>query len=260
MSYSMRTKDKLPNEHSIDALGNTRRKMPGWRRAEDIPKGYTGFCEKLSVEDSHILDEPMKKVAIRGYSGFKPNTQDLFGVPRIPSIESQLRSNNVITETEEDLSDRFQSLEDRDISNFRQFAKHMDIVERYAHAISKLSERGQTPEMLLRLVQAKLSGRVNSSAKQLITLRKLFQAYDFDNSGDLDENEFHECLEKCNIQLDDVQTLALFSSFDRDYNGSIDWNNFAHHAMVPNPKGGTAVLPKVITDRQDCDPNAGDDY
>jgi Ca2+-binding EF-hand superfamily protein len=71
----------------------------------------------------------------------------------------------------------------------------------------------------LRIVQAKLSGRVNSSAKQLISLRKLFQAYDFDNSGDLDENEFHECLEKCNIQLDDVQTLSLFSSFDRDYQG-----------------------------------------
>lgn len=28
----------------------------------------------------------------------------------------------------------------------------------------------------------------------------------------------------------------------------MEWEDFADHAMVYNPKGGTAVLPKVITE------------
>jgi len=28
----------------------------------------------------------------------------------------------------------------------------------------------------------------------------------------------------------------------------VEWEDFADHAMVYNPKGGTAVLPKVITE------------
>ena len=50
-----------------------------------------------------------------------------------------------------------------------------------------------------------------------------------------------------NIQLDDVQSLALFSFFDTESKGLIQWEEFAAYAMVANPRGGTAVRPKSIT-------------
>jgi hypothetical protein len=33
----------------------------------------------------------------------------------------------------------------------------------------------------------------------------------------------------------------------------VEWEDFADHAMVHNPKGGTAVLPKMITEKAKMD-------
>jgi Ca2+-binding EF-hand superfamily protein len=73
--------------------------------------------------------------------------------------------------------------------------------------------------MLLRMVQAKISERVKSYAEQMVGLRKLFEAFDFNGDGVLDEEEFRECLERCNIQFDDAQVLGLFAYFDGSYSG-----------------------------------------
>lgn len=132
-------------------------------------------------------------------------------------------------------------------AQFRNFARHMDTLERYNAATQQLLERGQSQEMLLRIVQSKLSERVSSYAWQQIRTRKLFEAFDFNGDGVLDENEFRVCLEKMNIQFDDVQSLALFAYFDRDNVGVIQWSSFANNAMVQNPRGATGVLPKMIT-------------
>ena len=43
------------------------------------------------------------------------------------------------------------------------------------------------------------------------------------------------------------QVLALFSHFDSDYSGTLAYEEFAKYAMLPNPQGGTACNPKVIT-------------
>ncbi len=69
------------------------------------------------------------------------------------------------------------------------------------------------------MVQAKISERVRSYAEQMVGLRKLFEAFDFNSDGVLDEMEFRECLERCNIQFDDVQVLSLFAYFDGSYSG-----------------------------------------
>jgi hypothetical protein len=122
----------------------------------------------------------------------------------------------------------------------------MDILERYETAAQQLIDRGQNQDMLLRVVQAKMSERVNSYATQLIHTRNLFAAHDINGDGVLDEGEFRICLEKLNIQFDDVQNLALFAYFDHNNDGFVEWEDFADHAMVYNPKGGTAVLPKII--------------
>ena len=64
-----------------------------------------------------------------------------------------------------------------------------------------------------------MSERVNSYALQLIRTRKLFEAFDINGDGVLDEGEFRICLEKLNIQFDDVQSLALFAYFDDNNDG-----------------------------------------
>mmetsp|Transcript_119010 Transcript_119010/g.336576 ORF Transcript_119010/g.336576 Transcript_119010/m.336576 type:complete len:113 (+) Transcript_119010:1-339(+) len=92
-----------------------------------------------------------------------------------------------------------------------------------------------------------MSERVNSYAEQLIRTRRLFESFDINGDGVLDEGEFRICLEKLNIQLDDVQNLALFAYFDNNNDGFVEWHDFADHAMIQNPKGGTAVQPKLIT-------------
>lgn len=132
-------------------------------------------------------------------------------------------------------------------SSFRAYAKHMDLLERYNSARQTLFEKGQTPEILLRIVQSKFSERVSSYANQQIRTRKLFEAFDFNSDGVLNEHEFRCCLEKLNIQFDDVQVLSLFSFFDRENVGVIPWPEFANHLMIQNPGGATGVLPKMIT-------------
>lgn len=131
--------------------------------------------------------------------------------------------------------------------HFREYTRNLDLAERYEQAVERIMARGQTQEMLLRIVKAKISERVKSYSEQRVSLRKLFEAFDFNNDGVLDEMEFRECLERCNIQFDDSQVIALFAYFDGNYMGFIRWENFAEHASVFNPRGGTAVQPKQIT-------------
>lgn len=104
-------------------------------------------------------------------------------------------------------------------THFRTYAKHVDLVERYNTAVEQLLERGQTQEMLLRILQTKMSERIHSYASQVIRARKVFEAFDVNGDNVLDENEFRICLEKLNIQLDDLQCLALFAYFDTNNDG-----------------------------------------
>ena len=99
----------------------------------------------------------------------------------------------------------------------------------------------------MQIVQSKFAARVNSYAEQIIKVKKLFESFDLNGDGVLDEDEFRICLEKLNIQLDDAQVLTLFALFDKDRLGEIPWRDFQQKVMVANPKGGTACLPKQIS-------------
>jgi hypothetical protein len=204
----------------------TRTHKKGWARPKDKGLGYTGHMQHhLYDEVEHPLDIPYKRGLSLGYSGFIPNSHEL---PEQVHV--------TIKPAEED-----------DEADLREHARNLDIVERYTQAVEHLSERGQSQLMLLRLVQNKMAERVKSYADQKIAVRLLFEAHDVNQDHVLDEREFRICLEKINVQLDDVQALALFAVFDTDYSGFMDWTEFAERCMVHNPKGGTAVLPKSIT-------------
>lgn len=221
-------------------------KGPGFKRPGAL-NGYTGHYQKEDPSE-HILDSPNKKLMIRGYTGFRPHLKNLCGEPLIPSEEKQLEKMGLDTQGFPfQSSQEIKAIDEPTKFNFRAYGKHMDTVERYAEAVQHLLERGQSQEMLLRIVQAKMSERVNSYSAQLIRTRKLFEAYDLNGDGVLDEGEFRICLEKLNIQFDDVQNCALFAYFDDNNDGYVEWKDFADHAMIHNPQGGTAVVPKIIT-------------
>ena len=185
---------------------------------------------------------PYKIKATSGYTGYMPHRSTMTGGPAHlgpdggEKVEVTMGSPAASSQAPGEV-----------ISNFRTFAKNMDTIERYATAIEQLKERGQTQVMLIRLVQNKLAERVTSYAEQKIKTRLIFEAHDVNRDFVMDEAEFRICMEKVNVQLDDVQSLALFAYFDRDFGGTVNWQEFSDQVMVQNPKGGTAVLPKSIT-------------
>lgn len=193
--------------------------LPNWKMPEFTLTGYTGNRLRKNRED-HVLETNYQRRMIRGYSGFMPNGKTISGKPIIPSDDTQRVLNEISlgTHREEDLHElRNEEHAQDDFSSFREYAKHMDLLERYADATRQLLERGQSPEMLIRLLQGKISEKVVSYAQQLITLKLEFQPPG--NKEMLDFQGLRECLERMNIQLDDVQCLALFSFFDVEGNG-----------------------------------------
>ncbi len=117
--------DTINPEYSVDAFGQVRRKMPGYKRPDKstIGDGYTGYFEKPKDADgwsdkNHALEVSIKKVAIRGYTGFRPLAKGVISAPAIPSIHDQLKAINPTQFTEEDSISLTQV--ERDYSKFRQ--------------------------------------------------------------------------------------------------------------------------------------------
>jgi hypothetical protein len=192
--------------------------LPNWKMPDFTLTGYTGN-KMTKKKDDHVLETNYQRRMIRGYSGFMPNGKTISGKPIIPSDDTQRVLNEISlgTHMEEDLYEMKNEEVQDDFSSSREYAKHMDLLERYADATRQLLERGQSPEMLIKLLQGKISEKVTSYAEQLITLKLEFQPH-----GGIERLDFRglrECLERMNIQLDDVQCLALFSFFDVEGNG-----------------------------------------
>lgn len=246
-------------------------------RSESATRGYTGHQPKSDIHDNR--PESPTKFKIRGYTGHIPGSAFICGQPLVPSEDIQhemiLTSSSYIdydtssasrpkapgTPTckyrSENGSLIFPHKEEISIHGHTLRPGHQDFIEhrygsleelnaKYDQAFSKLSQRGQTPLGLLRIVQSQLSQRVVNYSQQFIRLRKMFEYFDYDDSSTLDEYEFKHFLELNNLYFDETQLVALFGYLDEDRIGGIPWKIFSSCVMVPNPKGGTAVLPKSI--------------
>ena len=221
-------------------------------------KGYTGFIPRVTPKND-IEEVPYHRVMIRGYSGHLNNTYEVCGTPLIPSLEKQeeklaertLQNSSSPNSMSRNINSTQlhveQSALGSSFTNFRTYGKHMELEERYHNAIQKLWKRGQTQQMLLRMVQCKLSENVSTYTQQYCRSRKIYEYFDLDSSGTLDEHEFRQFLELQNCYFDDIQSLALFAYFDSNKTGGITWEQFEAHAIVSNPQGGTGVIPKAIT-------------
>jgi len=244
---------KLTGEHG---LGWERPKFGGGLR---YPGGYCGHIMP-AVDPPHALEVPMQRTACIGYSGFRAGKKEIIGKPIVSLAEERGdgEQNHARKAMESrGLKDPFAADSAPSSArrgsgtsapglDIREMWKNVDIEERYRHAKAAVEKAGQSEEMLVQIVQSKLASRVNSYAEQHIIMRLIFQSFDLNGDGVLDETEFRECLERINIQFSDDQVLTLFAKFDSERSGLIKWDNFQSVTMVQNPKGGTAVLPKQI--------------
>jgi hypothetical protein len=251
------TGGKLTGEHGLNW---ERPKFHGGLR---YPGGYCGHIMPLP-DPAHDLEVPMKRSACLGYSAFRPGKKEIIGKPIVSLAEERGDGESMHTHKAmamRGLDDPFSEVRPHDAPvhphdapgfDIREMWKNVDIEERYKRAKMAVERDGHNEAMLVEIVQAKLASRVNSYAEQHKKVRLIFKSFDLNGDGVLDEDEFRQCLERMNIQCNDDQVLTLFAYFDTDRSGLIQWENFQRVAMVPNPKGGTAVLPKVITQR--CTP------
>ena len=141
-------------------------------------------------DEVHELERPYyrPKGITKGYSGHLPTSRLTKSTTQISDMIQDTVPEPIESETQNK-------------GLFRKLGQHMDTRERYETAKYELFRRGQTQEMLMRLVQAKLSERVTSYAQQHIWLKNLFNNFDGDGSDGLDEGEFRQCLELMNIQF-----------------------------------------------------------
>jgi hypothetical protein len=244
-------------------------------------QGYTGYRPQYednpfeSDGDSNLCLSPINKAEkIRGYTGYVPGSRAAIGTAKplgnpafdrsiLKSSNSKLlklQSSNNFAESEIPQCKYKTRPEDLTYEEAAKYIRpgHADFVEqrygsdanlrkRYADAISRVEKSGQTQRGLLCIIQSKLSERVTSYADQVIRTRNIFDYFDFDSSNTLDETEFQRFLELTNCYLEEPQRIALFAYFDSGFTGGISWTQFQANCTVPNPKGGTAVLPKSIT-------------
>ena len=250
------TGSKLTGEHGLNW---ERPKFGGGLR---YPGGYCGHI-MAETDKPHALDVPMKRSACLGYGGFRPGKTEIIGKPIVSLAEERGDGEAVhvhqamaarglhdpISWDGKESGHQSKASQQSEVLNIREMWKNVDIEERYAHAKKAVEDAGQDEDMLVQIVQAKLASRVNSYAVQHRMVKLIFESFDMNGDGVLDEDEFRECLERLNIQCNDNQVLTLFAYFDHERTGLIDWHSFQSVAMVHNPKGGTAVLPKMITQR-----------
>jgi flagellar biosynthesis GTPase FlhF len=171
-----------------------------WKRPENTLYGYTGFSER--VQEPHVLDEPLSRRVIRGYSGFIPQARTVCGAASVPTQKQQAekeklqrRRKEMYNRSKSPRSERSAEKPEEDenflfpdtarvaasMEHFREYTRNLDLAERYEQAVERIMERGQTQEMLLRMVKAKISERVKSYSEQRVSLRKLFEAFDFNS-------------------------------------------------------------------------------
>eukprot|EP01041_Mallomonas_annulata_P000615 gene615-1188_t len=208
--------------------------------------GYTGHIPPGRLNSDSPPSSP-DIIKIRGYSGFIKGSKNIYGQPIIPDEEVQLEriaSKTLLTDKSVARSSipRKKGQFDEDDENYLD----LDLQEKYLAAMEHLWVRGQTPQMLLRILQGKVSERFSKYSDELIKVRKHFEAFDVTGVGSMDVPAFRQCIELLGCHFDEVQSLALFSYFDDNHDGRVSWEELADHVIMHNPAGGKLV-PKVIT-------------
>ena len=89
---------------------------------------------------------------------------------------------------------------------------------------------GQSMNEILAKVKAKLASR---GARGIIGMGKQFRIFDDDNSRSLDQYEFKKAMKEQMLNLTDQEILGLFNLFDRNRDGTIDYDEFVRILQGP---------------------------
>lgn len=170
------------------------------------------------------------------YSGHIPKSADVYGMPIIQAEEFQdLYGPAPVCKYKVSIKDGPHL--GHDVAEHAAYRRshsfsNEGLRRRYAEAIAYIATKSTTQECLINLIKSKMSDRVNSYAQQQIRTRKIFEYFDFDENGSLDEFEFKKFLELLNCFFSEKQSLAIFAYFDTEFEGFISWERFSSVAMV----------------------------
>lgn len=74
---------------------------------------------------------------------------------------------------------------------------------------------------------------ISRGARGIIGLQRQFKIMDDDNSKSLDIYEFTKAVKDYRIDISDADIQVVFNAFDRDRNGTIDYDEFLRGVRGP---------------------------
>jgi calcyphosin len=103
--------------------------------------------------------------------------------------------------------------------------------------------RGDNPEALLALFKDKLKAR---GARGMVGLRRLFNMMDDDGSQTLSMPEFGKCCKDFKIGVSEENVPILFSLFDRNGDGTLDYDEFIAAVRKPLPDNRAKLVDQAF--------------
>ena len=100
----------------------------------------------------------------------------------------------------------------------------------YARAMKRVSSTLSTVFATLKLRLAAKMGTSNNAFK----MRQFFSTFDVDGSGSISLKEFRYAFESYGIQLSEDHMLAIFSQYDVNFDGNVDYSEFMKILLDPD--------------------------
>ena len=171
-----------------------------------------------SVKDYYYASSTSKEKPIQYQNGLSNFSSLQLGDDRIQFTESIM-------------SATFRNVEERPSSPSKLKTKHLRQRE-YAMARAAVSD--EELDRLERVMKDKLVQR-SEHVSSPFQIRKALKFFDTDKSGYISLEDFAHALEFLGFQFNDTQNMALFSRYDPDCTGSIDYMIFISKAMFDDP-------------------------
>ncbi len=124
-------------------------------------------------------------------------------------------------------------MSDSDKNGFLDYQEFTDMVLGEKKPTPKTPQKTQIEEGGDSEVLKEMKRRIKErGTKGIIGLGKLFRIIDDNNNGRLEKKEFQKVLKDFRLKFNEDETAKLFQEFDRDRDGSVDYNEFLRTIRV----------------------------
>lgn len=103
---------------------------------------------------------------------------------------------------------------------------------------------------LVDIVFEKVRQRTHGADDEGKTVRKIFRHFDLDGFGTIEMREFKQSLETLGCVFKEAEVTALFSKFDKDSNGKLDYEEFANAFAIKGSGSNPNVNPVFSSERE----------